>query len=118
MLAHFQELLAPLGHIRTRAMFGGHGIYCDEVFMAIVVGDQLYLKVDALTQPRFEQAGSQPFIYQSKGKSAAMSYWSVPEEALESPQFMQPWAELALQAAQRKQSKIGPPRRKPRSRPR
>ena len=118
MLAHFQELLAPLGHIRTRAMFGGHGVYCDEVFMAIVVGDQLYLKVDALTQPRFEQAGSQPFIYQSKGKSAAMSYWSVPEDALESPQFMQPWAELALQAAQRKQGKIGPPRSKLRARAR
>lgn len=104
MLAHFQELLAPHGLIRMRAMFGGHGIYCDEMFMAIVIDDQLYLKVDALTQARFEQAGCTPFIYQSKGKRAEMSYWSAPDSALESPQLMQPWAEMALQATQRKRS--------------
>jgi DNA transformation protein and related proteins len=120
MLAHYQELLAPLGLIRMRAMFGGHGIYCDEMFLAIVIDDQLYLKVDALTQPRFEQAGCTPFLYHIKGKTAAMSYWSAPADALESPQRMRPWAELALQAAHRKRAfnrhkPAGLPKPKPRS---
>jgi DNA transformation protein len=31
-----------------------------------------------------------------------MSYWSVPAEAMDSPQAMRPWAQLALDAALRK----------------
>jgi DNA transformation protein and related proteins len=102
MLTHLKELLAPLGYIRARAMFGGHGLYCDDLFFAIVIDDQLYLKVDALTQERFTQAGSTPFVYQGKGKPVEMSYWLAPDEALESAHAMHPWAQLALQAAHRK----------------
>lgn len=102
MLDHYRELLAPLGAIRTRAMFGGHGIYCDDTFFAIVIDDALYLKVDALTQRDFERAGCQPFVYTGQGKPVTMSYWSVPEEALESARAMKPWAQMALAAAWRK----------------
>jgi DNA transformation protein len=28
-----------------------------------------------------------------------MSYWTVPAEAMDSPALMQPWAQLAVQAA-------------------
>ena len=102
MLEHFKELLAPRGAIRSRAMFGGHGIYCDDVFMAIVIDDQLYLKVDPLTQATFAAAGSAPFVYHGKGKPVAMSYWRVPDEALESARAMRPWADMAIAAAGRK----------------
>ena len=40
------ELLAPLGRVRTRRMFGGHGLYVDDVFIALVMRGRLYLKVD------------------------------------------------------------------------
>lgn len=109
MLDHYRELLAPLGAIRTRAMFGGYGVYCDDTFIAIVVDDALYLKVDALTQRDFEQAGCAPFVYEGQGQPVAMSYWSVPEEALESPRAMKPWAQMALAAAWRKP--VAKPRR-------
>ena len=36
---HVAELLSPLGTVRVKAMFGGHGIYVDEVFMAIIASD-------------------------------------------------------------------------------
>jgi DNA transformation protein len=102
MLDHFKELLAPRGAIRSRAMFGGHGIYCDDFFIAIVVDDQLYLKVDGLTQAAFAEAGSSAFVYSGKGKPVAMSYWLVPDAALESARAMRPWADMAIAAAQRK----------------
>ncbi len=35
-LAFLQELLEPMGRIALRPMSGGHGVYCDEVFIAIV----------------------------------------------------------------------------------
>ena len=44
-------------------MFGGRGIDVDELFVALIINDQLYLKVDALSSPQFEAADSVPFKY-------------------------------------------------------
>lgn len=98
-VGHCLELLAPLGRPRARRMFGGWGLYLDDVFVALVASDQLYLKVDARTQSAFEGAGCTPFVYHGQGKPVTMSYWTVPPEALDSPSLMTPWARLALQAA-------------------
>jgi len=116
--AYCVELLAPLGAARARRMFGGHGLYLDELFVAIVAGEQLYLKVDARTQAAFERAGSRPFSYEAKGRRQSMSYWLAPEAALESAAQMQPWARLALEAALRaRASKPASTRRRPRTAP-
>src|SRR5690606_35267175 len=96
--------------VATRAMFGGHGVYRDGVIIGIVIDEALYLKVDAQTRPAFEAAGCAPFVYESRGKVVPMSYWSVPEDALDSPQEFRPWAQRAWEAALRK------PRPKPKSR--
>lgn len=98
----YAELLAPLGAVRTRAMFGGHGIYVDELFVAIVVGEMLYLKADAATAARFQAAGSEPFVVESRGRKTTMSFWRTPAQALESPAAMAPWGRLAMEAAARK----------------
>ncbi len=101
LVEHCRELLAPLGAVRTKRMFGGHGFYVDELFLALIVFDRLFLKVDAHTRPRFEAAGCEPFVYDAKGKRVALGYFSAPEDAMESPALMQPWARLALEAALR-----------------
>lgn len=101
LVDHCLELLAPLGAIRARRMFGGHGLYCDELFFALIAADRLYLKADAQSQPAFAAAGCEPFVYEARGRSTATSYWTVPAEAMESPALMQPWARQALAAALR-----------------
>lgn len=98
---HCLELLAPLGALRARRMFGGHGLYCDELFFGIVVGERLYLKADAQTRPAFEAAGCEPFVVDAKRGAVALGYWSAPAEAMDSPAAMQPWGRLALAAALR-----------------
>lgn len=100
-VAHCRELLAPLGAVRSRRMFGGHGFYVDELFIALIAFGRLYLKVDERSRARFEAAGCEPFVYEGKGKPVTMSYFTAPEEAIESPALMQPWARLALEAAVR-----------------
>jgi DNA transformation protein len=100
-VAHCQELLAPLGSVRVRRMFGGHGFYLDDVFMALIGYDRLFLKVDAQTRPLFEAAGCEPFVYDAAGQNVALGYFSAPEEAMESPPLMEPWARQALAAALR-----------------
>jgi DNA transformation protein len=99
--AYCVELLGALGSARSRRMFGGHGLYVDDLFVALVIGAQLYLKVDAETRPRFEAAGCRPFVYGKAEQVVALSYWSAPEEATESPAAMLPWARLAQAAALR-----------------
>ena len=113
-IAYLQELFADFGVVTVRRMFGGHGLYRDGVFFALVLDDALYLKVDAQTQAQFEAAGSAPFVYTKQLEPITLSYWSVPDEALDSPQAMRPWAQLAYEAALRKAA--SPPKRKPRAR--
>lgn len=96
------ELISPLGTVRTRRMFGGHGLYLDGLFIAILAGDALYLKADAQEQAAFAAAGSQPFRYRRQGsEQAVLSYWRAPDEAMESPEGMAPWARRALASALR-----------------
>ena len=101
LVAHCLELFAPVGSTRVRRMFGGHGFYIDDLFVALIAGERLYLKTDARTKPLFEAAGSEPFVYDSVGKSVSLSYFSAPDDAMESPPLMQPWARHALSAALR-----------------
>ena len=101
LVDHCLELLAPLGSTRVRRMFGGHGFSIDDLFVALIAGERLYLKVDAQTRPLFEAAGCVPFVYQASGKSVSLGYLSAPDEAMESPPLMQPWARHALSAALR-----------------
>jgi len=101
LVDHCLELLASLGAVRAKRMFGGHGLYVDELFIALIAFERLYLKVDAQTRAAFESAGCKPFVYDGKGKPITMSYWTVPAEAMESPGLMQPWARQAIEAALR-----------------
>jgi len=101
-VSHCLELLAPLGAVRARRMFGGHGLYLDDVFVALIADERLYLKTDEGSRAAFERAGCEPFTYSRKDRSAvALGYWSAPDEALESPPAMAPWARLSLAAALR-----------------
>lgn len=97
----FRELLAPIGRITARRMFGGAGLYADGMIVGLEVAGSLYLKTDDLTRQAFADGGGQPFVYDGKGKQVTMSYWTPPEEAMDSPEALRPWARLALEAAQR-----------------
>ena len=101
-LDYLHDLFSAFAPVTTRAMFGGHGVYRDGTIIGIVIDETLYLKVDAQTRAVFEAAGCQPFVYESKGKAVPMSYWTVPDEALDAPPEFRPWAQRAWEAALRK----------------
>lgn len=110
---HVVDLLdcALDGDVRARAMFGGHGIYHRGIMMALVAWERLYFKADDITRPRFEAAGSEPFVYDDgKGKSVTMSYWEAPEGTLDSPDSLRPWAVLGFEAGLRNQARKKPGR--------
>lgn len=109
-LDYLHDLFSAFAPVTTRAMCGGHGVYRDGLILAIVIDEVLYLKVDDATRADFEAEGCTPFLYEARGKRIPMSYWSVPEFALDSPQEFRPWAQRAWEAALRK------PKAKPKKR--
>lgn len=98
---HCLELLATLGHARAGRMFGGAGLYVDDLFVALIAFERLYLKTDGQTRASFEAAGCEPFVFEARGKAVTTSYFTAPDDAMESPHQMQPWARLAIAAALR-----------------
>jgi DNA transformation protein len=93
------ELMQPLGPVSAKAMFGGYGIYIDELMFALVANDVLYFKTGETNRTDFEQRGLQPFCYERNGKAYSMSYSEAPAEVLDDADAMHRWANSAIEAA-------------------
>ncbi len=105
------DLLTSVGRCVPKRMFGGFGISTDGLTIAILAdlgdGEKLWLKGDAFTRARYEAAGCKIFTYPMKGVPRSMNYFSAPEEAMDSPDAMRPWATLALDCALRARASKG-----------
>jgi DNA transformation protein len=102
---YVMELLGPFGTVRTRRMFGGYGVYLDGLMFALVFEDALYLKADVMNRVEFEQAGCEIFGYTRQGRRATLNFFRAPEDAMDAPQMMLPWARSAYAAALRANAK-------------
>lgn len=81
-------------------MFGGVGLYCDELFFGIIARDTLFLKVDTLNRPDYERAGMTPFKPYID-RPGTMQYYEVPVGVLESAPDLVRWARRSVAAAGR-----------------
>ena len=68
-LEFLKDQLKGLGHVTTRRMFSGAGIYCDGVIFALLLRDTLYFKVDDGNRAAYEAEGLKPFSYQARGRT-------------------------------------------------
>lgn len=110
--AHVAELLEPLGGVHIRRMFGGHGVFKDGCMFALIADDVLYLRTDDGNRAAHEAAGLDPFVYEMRGRVAAMPYHRAPDEGFDDPEVMLDWAREAWAAA-RRQRRPDRGRRKP-----
>ena len=92
------DQLSDVRGLRTKAMFGGIGLYADDVFFGIVASDVLYFKVDDSNRADYEAAGSKPFKPFADG-SMTMTYWSVPVDVLEAAPTLAKWAGKSIRVA-------------------
>ena len=54
---YLHEVFAEFGPIATKPMFGGYGVYHNELMIGLVANDVLYLKADIESAPIFEAEG-------------------------------------------------------------
>lgn len=80
-------------------MFGGYGIFKDDLMFGLVADESLYLKADDVNRTDFEARGLERFVYYKKGKPMYLSYYQAPEETLDNSGDMLAWAEKSFAAA-------------------
>lgn len=92
--------------IKSRAMFGGYGLYKNGVIFGIIAEGELYFKVDATNISNYQEAKSTPFTYvKSSGKPVSMSYWKVPASILKNEKVLNQWIEKSLKISLKKSTK-------------
>ena len=99
------ELMQPIGPVQAKRMFGGHGIFLEDLMFGLVTDNILYLKADNESENEFISQGLEAFSYQKQGKTQTLSYYQAPEESLEDSDEMYVWANKAYGAALRAAAK-------------
>jgi DNA transformation protein and related proteins len=99
LASYVEEQLAFLGHISTKSIFGGIGIFVDERLLGIVMEDRLYLHTDARNLREYQARGMQQFKPYPNAFDLTTDHHQVPPDILEDPQLLKGWGEQALAAA-------------------
>jgi DNA transformation protein len=119
-VAHALDLLALVGPVQARRMFGGYGLYAGGGMFGLLDDDELFLKVDDLVRADFVAAGCRQWVYPGPRGPMPGNYYRPPDDAHEDPEAMLTWARLALGAAERKahaKAAKAAPRRRPAAKP-
>ena len=94
------DQLQGLDGVEARRMFGGHGLYKDEIFFGILHKGKLYFKVDESTVGEYRKRTMKPF--RPNAKQTLRSYYRVPVDILEDNERLCEWAVKAIHCQQRK----------------
>jgi DNA transformation protein len=86
------QRLIGIGDIRTKKMFGGHGIFFEDKMFALIDNKGgVFFKVDETNLAKYEKAGAQ--------KHGRMPYFSVPQEVLHDDETLPEWAQISIHIA-------------------
>ena len=99
----FEDLFQHFGPVTARPMFGGEGLFADDVMIGIVgEGDELFLKTDETTRPAYVAEGARQFVFHMRsrpGEIALTSYYSLPARLYDDPEELARWAKQAYEIA-------------------
>ncbi len=106
------ELMAPVGSVTIRRMFGGRGIFKDGLMFALLSSrDVFYLKADDETVPAFVAEGCEQWTPEMQGRTMPMPYWRAPERLFDEPEDFAEWARAAFAVALRSQKAKAKPKK-------
>ena len=114
-LEYVREQLAGLGHVSTRRMFGGVGLYCDELFFGLIDDDTLFFKTDASNAAQYQARNMPRFMPPTNRPMSPMGYHQVPADIIEDGELLVTWARQSVAVALASQAKRS--HLKPRTRP-
>jgi len=93
------EQLAGLAGLSARRMFGGVGLYCEELFFGLIDNDTLYLRVNDDNRADYTARGMSQFRPYADRPELSMSYYEIPPDVLEDPAQLVSWARRSVAVA-------------------
>ncbi len=105
------DQLAALPGIRDRSMFGGVGLYVNDVFFGILASDVLDFKTDDSNRQDYERSGSLPFKPYAD-RAMTMPYYAVPIAIVEGAATLVKWAKRAVAVAAASKKTVRKPSKK------
>jgi DNA transformation protein and related proteins len=91
------DQLAALRGLVVKRMFGGVGLYCEQLMFGVTDDDVVYLRVDDETRPVFVKRGM-PALRPVRNK-VSENYFALPEDVLVDSEELMRWAKRAIRAA-------------------
>jgi DNA transformation protein and related proteins len=112
-VAFVLDQLSALGGVTSRRMFGGVGLYRDELFFGLIDDDVLFFKADDSNRGDYESEGMKRFCPFPDQPQYEMGYYEVPASALDEPEELAVWARKALAVAMTAKARRPMRKRKP-----
>jgi len=113
-LDYILEQIEGLGSLRSRRMFSGVGLYCGELFFALIHDDTLYFKSDGTNSADYIARNMPRFMPFPDRPKAVMAYYQVPADTIEDAESLVAWARKSVAVALRSQAAKARPARSPR----
>ncbi|MCE0496274.1 TfoX/Sxy family DNA transformation protein [Vibrio salinus] len=88
VLLNSMRLFESLGEVKSRSMFGGFGIFVDDVMFALVVNDLLHIRADKHSKDAFNEDGFKPYVYSKKGFPVVTKYYALPHSYWSTPEII------------------------------
>ncbi|MDR9828882.1 TfoX/Sxy family DNA transformation protein [Vibrio sp. FNV 38] len=99
ILKDSMRLFEQLGSVKSRSMFGGFGIFVNDIMFALVVRNKLHVrKCDAL-EMAISTHKLMPYVYEKRGFPVTTKYFQLPDSWVEEPKRLLDVASIALKAA-------------------
>jgi DNA transformation protein and related proteins len=111
-LAYVVDQLGGFAKVRSRRMFGGVGLYADDLFFALIDDDTLYFKADDSNRSDYVERGCRPFQPFADDPTYSMNYYNVPPEVVEDGDDLKRWAKKSCAVALAKAATRKPAKKK------
>lgn len=93
------DQLEDLDELDCRPMFGGYGLYQDDIFFGIMFKGRLYFKTDSMTVGPFIKMGMKPF--RPNARQTLKNYYELPVDIIEDRDRVTEWARKAIQCGKK-----------------
>ena len=94
-LEEFLGRLAAVEGLRSRAMFGGWGLYAGKAFFGVVYRGRAYFRTTPATVARYTEQGMGPF--RPNPKQTLWDYYEVPPAVYTEDEQLVQWAREAIE---------------------
>lgn len=99
ILKNTLQLCNSLGKIKSRSMFGGFGIFCNDTMFALVVNNALHLRAAKQNESEFIALKMAPYTYTKRNFPVITKYYEIPNAWWEQTDLLLNYVTQALDIA-------------------